>query len=100
MTDVANVRSEGTCAVGSYPRTRTAYGCEDMVGNVSEWCEDRIDAEIPDRLIRGGSWSPNAKDCRAARRYWIPPLSGYHDLGFRLARVPVGTGKKTEDTDK
>ncbi|MGH7173537.1 MAG: formylglycine-generating enzyme family protein [Gemmataceae bacterium] len=35
---LANVRSQGSCAVGSFPRTRTAYGCEDMVGNVSEWC--------------------------------------------------------------
>jgi serine/threonine-protein kinase len=35
---LANVRSESTCPVGSFPRTRTAYGCEDMVGNVSEWC--------------------------------------------------------------
>jgi serine/threonine-protein kinase len=35
---LTNVRSEGTCPVGSFPRTRTAYGCEDMVGNVSEWC--------------------------------------------------------------
>jgi sulfatase modifying factor 1 len=37
-TTLANVRSRSTCPIGSYPRTRTAYGCEDMVGNVSEWC--------------------------------------------------------------
>jgi serine/threonine-protein kinase len=35
---LVNVRSNGTCPVGSFPRARTAYGCEDMVGNVSEWC--------------------------------------------------------------
>jgi serine/threonine-protein kinase len=35
---LANVRSIATRPVGSFPRTRTAYGCEDMVGNVSEWC--------------------------------------------------------------
>lgn len=35
---LANVRSSSTCPVGSFPRTRTAYGCEDMLGNVSEWC--------------------------------------------------------------
>jgi formylglycine-generating enzyme required for sulfatase activity len=39
---LTNVRARGTCPVGSYPRTRTAYGCEDMVGNVSEWCQ-RLD---------------------------------------------------------
>ncbi len=36
---LANVRSRSIRPVGSYPRTRTAYGCEDMVGNISEWCE-------------------------------------------------------------
>ena len=35
----ANVRCDGHSPVGSYPRTRTAYGCEDMIGNVSEWCQ-------------------------------------------------------------
>lgn len=34
-----NVCSDDTQPVGSYPRTRTAYGCEDMIGNVSEWCQ-------------------------------------------------------------
>jgi serine/threonine-protein kinase len=37
-TKLGNVRSRSTCAVGSFPETRTAYGCEDMIGNVSEWC--------------------------------------------------------------
>jgi serine/threonine-protein kinase len=36
---VTNVASRDTCPVGNFPRTRTAYGCEDMVGNVSEWCQ-------------------------------------------------------------
>ena len=35
---LANVGTDGTCAVDSYPRTRSPYGCEDLVGNVSEWC--------------------------------------------------------------
>jgi serine/threonine-protein kinase len=25
--------------VGRFSRTRTPYGCEDLVGNVSEWCQ-------------------------------------------------------------
>jgi serine/threonine-protein kinase len=36
---LVNVASSRTRPVGSYPRTRTAYGCEDMIGNVSEWCQ-------------------------------------------------------------
>ena len=39
INELANVRSHDTRPVGGYPRTRTAYGCEDMIGNVSEWCQ-------------------------------------------------------------
>jgi serine/threonine-protein kinase len=36
---LANVRSEATVPVGSFPWTRTVYGCEDLIGNVAEWCQ-------------------------------------------------------------
>lgn len=35
---LAQIGYNETCPVGSYQRTRTAFGCEDMLGNVSEWC--------------------------------------------------------------
>jgi formylglycine-generating enzyme required for sulfatase activity len=34
-----NVSSGGPKAVGSYPWTRSVYGCEDLIGNVAEWCQ-------------------------------------------------------------
>jgi serine/threonine-protein kinase len=37
--ELANIGGADTCKVGHYPRTRTPYGCEDLVGNVSEWCQ-------------------------------------------------------------
>jgi len=46
---LTNVHSDGTCPVGNYPRTRTPYGCEDMVGNVSEWCQ-MTDEKNPGRI--------------------------------------------------
>jgi formylglycine-generating enzyme required for sulfatase activity len=56
---LANVgRSAKICAVGSFPRTRSAYGCEDMIGNISEWCrmtegDDfvRVPEERPEILV-------------------------------------------------
>jgi serine/threonine-protein kinase len=36
---LANVKSGGVVAVGSFSRTRSVYGCEDLIGNVSEWCQ-------------------------------------------------------------
>jgi serine/threonine-protein kinase len=34
----AHVEAKGTCEIGKYSHIRSPYGCEDMVGNVSEWC--------------------------------------------------------------
>jgi formylglycine-generating enzyme required for sulfatase activity len=39
VSQLARVSAQSTCSIGSFPRTRTAYGCEDMIGNVSEWCQ-------------------------------------------------------------
>ncbi len=36
---LAQLYGDKTCPVGSFPQTRTPYGCEDMIGNVSEWCQ-------------------------------------------------------------
>jgi formylglycine-generating enzyme required for sulfatase activity len=43
--NLANVATDRTVPVGSYPRTRSAFGCEDMVGNVSEWCQPDVGPE-------------------------------------------------------
>ena len=36
---LAQVRASKPCAVGSFSHARSPYGCEDLVGNVSEWCQ-------------------------------------------------------------
>ena len=44
---LANVFGDSTTPVGSYRKTRSAYGCQDMIGNVSEWCfiAEDVDAD-------------------------------------------------------
>jgi serine/threonine-protein kinase len=37
-TKLAHLGAKGTCEVGRYSKVRSPHGCEDLVGNVSEWC--------------------------------------------------------------
>jgi formylglycine-generating enzyme len=70
-----------------------------MHGNLCEWCQDwygdypaipRIDpsgaAGGPGRVVRGGSWFSNARNCRAACRFYWAPNSRSDFIGFRLVR--------------
>jgi formylglycine-generating enzyme required for sulfatase activity len=88
-----------TTAVGEYKEN--PFGLYDMHGNVSEWCEDRFNekeyqrGECKDpkgpmkggsRVVRGGSWSEEAKYCRSGFRLRFGS-SGWNDyLGFRVVR--------------
>jgi serine/threonine protein kinase/formylglycine-generating enzyme required for sulfatase activity len=79
-----------TCKVGSYPPNR--LGLYDMHGNVLEWCDDEFtDAKATSlRVFRGGCWYFPPANCRAGYRVRNPPSTRGHNLGLRVARVPVG----------
>ncbi|MDY0095930.1 MAG: SUMF1/EgtB/PvdO family nonheme iron enzyme, partial [Candidatus Vecturithrix sp.] len=92
-----------TSTVGGFPRGVSPYGCEDMAGNVWEWCLDWYGSDYyanspkenprgPDsgsyRVDRGGDWGNIAEDCRAAVRNGVAPGVRADNLGFRLVRTP------------
>jgi hypothetical protein len=74
-----------TSPVGIFLRSRSKpFGLEDMAGNVWEWCESWHDQDKVCRVIRGGSWSGPAENCRCSFRDWGRPAGRGFNLGFRL----------------
>ena len=81
------------------------WGFYDMIGNVSEWCQDwsqkLMEKDYPSgsvtdpagpllgtgRVIRGGSWYYRARDSRSANRSSMAPDYRSDYLGFRLVRT-------------
>ena len=53
---LANVAAEKTVSVDAYPETRTAFGCEQMIGNVSEFCLSIDDRDEKQVQLDSGLW--------------------------------------------
>ncbi|MEH2452410.1 SUMF1/EgtB/PvdO family nonheme iron enzyme [Nostoc sp.] len=92
-----------TIDVGKFPPN--SFGLYDMHGNVWEWCKDVYndnyqgapkdgsawlngkDNDI--KLLRGGSWINNARNCRSANRNRNARANRNNNVGFRVVAVAV-----------
>ncbi len=97
-----------TTPVGSMG-VSNAFGLYDMHGNVWEWCEDdwhddyggapndgsawiaSTSSWSSTKVLRGGSWGNNPRDCRSACRYRGDIVNRDFSLGFRVVYVPART---------
>jgi gamma-glutamyl hercynylcysteine S-oxide synthase len=89
--------------VGAYPAGASAYGCQQMIGDVWEWTSSDFDgypgfATFPYReysevffgsgykVLRGGSWATSPAAVRTTFRNWDYPIRRQIFAGFRCAR--------------
>jgi eukaryotic-like serine/threonine-protein kinase len=95
-----------TAPVGSFPKGRSRYGLDDVIGNVMEWVQDwdgpyekveppPLDPTGPasgtERVLRGGAWNAGSSVwVRPSFRFKFPPQAKTHAIGFRCAAPAKG----------
>ncbi|MBP90357.1 MAG: hypothetical protein CMJ64_27235 [Planctomycetaceae bacterium] len=87
-----------TSRVGSFPKSVSPFGVQDMAGNAWEWCAE-VQAPYPEqnaeeaddkklRARRGGSWANVALHIRSVDRQGAPQDDLNIYTGFRCVKLP------------
>jgi formylglycine-generating enzyme required for sulfatase activity len=95
---IKGIYRQETTPVDTFPPN--AFGLYDMHGNVWEWCLDHwhnsyqnapVDGSTwisndnnAERVVRGGSWGNDPRDCRSATRTCDTPGLRSFNIGFRV----------------
>jgi len=73
--------------VGSFPANR--FGLFDMGGNVTQWCEDWIDKQQKERVLRGSAWHASDRYTMLSSYRGRRPASYINStFGFRCVLAP------------
>ena len=86
--------------VDQYPNNKSSFGCQQMAGNLFEWCVDFFHTDTPTqrhksfivenrpsrrRVLKGGAWTTDiSRLCCAARWSYTPNLRD-NIIGLRVA---------------
>ncbi|MEL6348307.1 MAG: SUMF1/EgtB/PvdO family nonheme iron enzyme [Myxococcota bacterium] len=88
----AQIHRKSTAAVGSFPTIRTAFGCEDMIGNISEWCQPgAVERPAGQTGIRGSAFMRiQGGRMTCAHNRGLSMTRRNHWTGFRPASTKTG----------
>ena len=78
---LAHINEADTCPVGTYSKVRSPYGCEDLVGNISEWC---VPSEWTGRA--GSAGRPGGFPVRVPFGSFLPASDSEDDRKFTAVR--------------
>lgn len=105
-----NLNSKGLVPVGTYPLVRSPYGCQDLIGNISQWCWPMEQFQSPEDVfdlvdvgnidwqlwkekegsVRGACYlRTTSRTCSSSHRRKLSVSRRNKWVGIRTAFVPV-----------